>query len=257
VNIFKDFARYYDQIYQDKNYSLECDLIETIFREYGKGASHEVLDLGCGSGGHSVILARRGYHVDGLDRSEEMLSIAREKALHEGIGYNLRFHNGDIRHFTIEGLFDAAVMMFAVLGYQHENSAVLSTLKSIRRHLRPDGLLIFDIWYGPAVLAQRPAQRVKLLSESGRRVLRIASGSLDTRRHLSAVHYHILEITDDRLVAEAQEDHTMRFFFPMELEFLLDSSGFDLLRLTAFPGLEKEADETTWNALVVARAVEP
>jgi hypothetical protein len=51
-------------------------------------------------------------------------------------------------------------MMFAVLGYQGENDDVLAALKTAHRHARPGGLFLFDVWYGPAVLHERPSQRV-------------------------------------------------------------------------------------------------
>jgi hypothetical protein len=56
-------------------------------------------------------------------------------------------------------------------------------------------------------------------------------------------------------VSEIQETHRMRYFFPLELSFFLDSSGFSLERLGAFPKFDDEPDETTWNVVAVARAV--
>ena len=55
---------------------------------------------------------------------------------------------------------DATVMMFAVLGYFPGNSDVQAALDSARRHLRPGGLFFCDMWYGPAVLSQRPSERI-------------------------------------------------------------------------------------------------
>ena len=73
----RDYAAAYDDLYQDKDYVAECDLIERVFETYGQGPTRRVLDLGCGTGGHAVILAKRGYDVVGVDRSPEMLERAR------------------------------------------------------------------------------------------------------------------------------------------------------------------------------------
>src|SRR5207248_11417549 len=63
------YAEAYDTLYRDKDYSAECDAIEHVFRLYGIGPVRRVLDLGCGTGGHAVPLAERGYEVVGVDRS--------------------------------------------------------------------------------------------------------------------------------------------------------------------------------------------
>jgi hypothetical protein len=59
----------------------------------------------------------------------------------------------------------------------------------------------------------------------------------------------------EHLVAETQETHRMRYFFPAELDEFLECSGFSPIRLGAFPKFDEEPDETTWNVVSVARAV--
>jgi SAM-dependent methyltransferase len=144
--------------------------------------------------------------------------------------------------------------MFAVLGYQTENTDVRAALRTARRHLRPEGLLIFDVWYGPAVLRERPSQRVKVIPTADGKILRVASGELDSLRQLCTVHYLLWQISKGQCVTETQESHTMRFFFPRELELFLQAEHFELLRLGAFPEVHRDPDDTTWNILAVARA---
>jgi len=249
------YADVYDALYQDKNYAAECDLIKRLFRTYGNGPIRTVLDLGCGTGNHAVHLARRGYEVVGVDRSESMLARARRKATDLLSDGSIAFYQGDIRSVDLKRRFDALLMMFAVLSYQLTNSDVLSTLRTARRHLRPGGLLIFDVWYGPAVLYQRPSQRIKVIPTERGKILRIASGELNMRQHLCTVRYRVWRLEGDRLVDETVEDHSIRYFFPLELEFFLECAGLELLRLGGFPDWEQEPDETTWNILGVARAV--
>ncbi|MEM3484223.1 MAG: class I SAM-dependent methyltransferase [Candidatus Methanomethyliaceae archaeon] len=249
------YADAYDLLYYDKDYAAECDLIKRIFHDFGQGAIRCVLDLGCGTGNHAIPLAQRGYEVVGVDRSESMLAHARRKAANLQGNNKVIFHRGDIRNVDLKREFDAVLMMFAVLGYQHENADVLSALRTARRHLRPDGLLVFDVWYGPAVLQQRPCQRVKVIPTPEGQILRVASGELDIRHHICTVHFHVWLLEGKQLVAETEEKHPVRYFFPLELELFLECSGFDLIRLGAFPEFDREPDEATWNALGVARAV--
>lgn len=249
------YANSYDLIYHDKDYEAECDLIERIFHAYRDGSIRSVLDLGCGTGNHAIPLAQRGYEVVGVDRSESMLDHARRNLARLAGGGNVTFHQGDIREFDLQRHFDAALMMFAVLGYQVENADVCSALATARRHLRPGGLLAFDFWYGPAVLHEQPSERIKVVPIPTGRILRVSSAELDVRHHRCAVHFLVWRLEGERLVEELEEHHAVRFFFPMELELFLQTAGFVLLHLAAFPEFEQGLDWSTWNALGVARAV--
>src|SRR5712692_7156539 len=122
------YADSYDLIYHDKDYSAECNVIESIFRTYNN-AIHSVLDLGCGTGNHAFPLAERGYEVVGVDRSADMLAYARRKLVSAETDGKLVFQQGDVRAVDLKGSFDAVLMMFAVLGYKLEKTEVVSALR--------------------------------------------------------------------------------------------------------------------------------
>lgn len=248
------YADSYDTLYHDKDYSGECDLIETLFKQYSRSSVRTVLDLGCGTGNHAVPLTERGYKVVGVDRSTQMLAQAQQKAEKTTSSGNLTLECGDIRTLNLAETFDAVLIMFAVLGYQTTNEDVLSALTTARKHLKKDGLLIFDVWYGPAVLASRPSQRVKVVRTDQTQIIRVSSGELDTAHHLCRVDYMLWRLEEDRLVSHVEEAHLMRYFFPLELELFLQSTKFSPVHLGAFPDVTAKADETTWNVLQAATA---
>jgi predicted TPR repeat methyltransferase len=67
-NVFDQvYADQYDLLYGEKDYDAECDLLEQVFHRYSKGPIQSILDLGCGTGNHSILLARRGYQENGVD----------------------------------------------------------------------------------------------------------------------------------------------------------------------------------------------
>ncbi|MBA4375978.1 MAG: SAM-dependent methyltransferase [Anaerolinea sp.] len=254
----KEYADQYDLLYGDKDYEAECDLLEKVFELYGSGSIKTILDLGCGTGNHAIPLTRRGYLVTGVDRSEDMLVHTRHKAasdLQDATREPPTFLQGDVRSLDLGEQFDAVLMMFAVLGYQLSNEDVAAALQTIRRHLKPGGLFVFDVWYGPAVLAIRPGDRVKVIPIDNGQVIRAASGSLDISRHLAEVRYHVWRVKGKQVVSESEEIHQMRYFFPMELAFYLHQVGLEVKGLTAFPSLDRPADETTWNVLGVAKVL--
>ncbi len=252
-----DYAAVYDWLYSDKDYAAECDRLEELFRRHGAGKIGSVLDLGCGTGGHAFPLAARGYQVVGVDHSPGMIAQAEQKLanLNPEDRSRLDILHGDLQLLHLDRRFDATLMMFAVLGYQTTNAQVSAALDSARRHLEPLGLLIFDVWYGPAVLNQRPSKRRKVMEGARGQMLRKAAPVLDVRRHLCQVRYRVQLGTGDQPVHEFAEDHTMRFFFPMELEQFLHASDFELIHLSDFDDLGAEPTLETWNVLACARAV--
>lgn len=243
------YAADYDLVYRDKDYEAECDLIESVLHRYAQETVRTILDLGCGTGNHAIPLARRGYSVTGVDRSEVMLGIARRKA-----GAGPRFVQGDLRALELGSTFDAVIMMFAVLGYQVENADVRATLDSVRRHLRPGGLFLCDVWYGPSVLSVRPEDRVKVIDYEGGTVIRAAAGSLDSLHHVTDVHYRTWRVDARDGLVSSEEVHRMRFFFPLELELLFSVSGMRLVDLRRFDRPDLPPDDTSWNVYVLGQA---
>jgi SAM-dependent methyltransferase len=247
------YADAYDAFYAEKDYGGECDLLEDAFRRYGRGRTARILDLGCGTGTHAICLAARGYEVVGVDRSAGMVAQARRKAA--SLSPRPSFYRGDIGDVEIEGVFDAALLMFAVLGYQTEDASVEAALRTAARHVRPDGLLLFDVWYGPAVARQRPGRRAGVFPVEGGRIERTAAGTLGRGGRICTVRIGVKRYRGERVVQETHETHRMRCFYPDELDAFLARTGFASVRRGAFPDLARGPDETTWNVFQVARRV--
>jgi SAM-dependent methyltransferase len=236
-------------LYADKDYSAECDLLEGLF-ERSPNPVANVLDVGCGTGGHALELARRGYRVTGIDRSPSMLQIARDKATAAGV--EGVFKAGDLPDLDLVERFDAAILMFAVLSYVVTDDEIVRLLTSIGEHLNPGGVVIFDCWYGPAVLSQGPSERSKTVTSGDERWIRTAQGRIDASRNVCVVDYRLQKFRGEVLVSETTEQHEMRFFSEPLLRALFAAAGFELRWLKAFPDVQRSADETTWNVIGLA-----
>ena len=116
---------------------LEVDFVLQSLRP---PAGARILDLPCGYGRHAALLARRGFHVVGVDLSRAMLAEARRRFTE---GPRLRFRRGDMRRIAFRGEFDAVVNLYTSFGYftPAQNEAVL---RRIARALRPGGRLLVD-----------------------------------------------------------------------------------------------------------------
>jgi SAM-dependent methyltransferase len=244
------YAAAYDALYADKDYDAECDLLEGIFKEWAKPV-RAVLDLGCGTGAHAVRLAQRGYDVVGVDMSEAMLDAARRRANDAGSS-RPTFVRGDIRTLRLDSTFDAVICMFAVLGYQTSDADVADALNTVRVHLRPAGSFTFDVWYGPAVEATGPSERVKVVQIPGGELERRASAVLDSNAHLCTVSYRLVSRKAGLADEVTNEVHRMRYFYKDELGQRLLSAGLSLESLTPFPDATAPLDAAAWNVLATA-----
>lgn len=242
-----DYSRSYDTFYQDKDYHTEVDLLEEIFA--GRDVTR-ILDLGCGTGGHAVELAARGYEVVGVDRSPSMLAIARRKAV--SLDAMPVFVCADVRTLELHERFDAVISMFAVVGYQHRDEDVSAMFRAVSSHLTAGGLFVFDVWFGPAVVKVRPADRILVREEGDVDVVKVSSGTLRADADLCDVRMDVWEVRSGELLSSASEVHTMRFFFPDPLERFLRDARLRLERLGSFPEIDRAPTDRTWNVIAVA-----
>jgi SAM-dependent methyltransferase len=249
-----DYANVYDAIYRSKDYDGEVDLIERILASHSLAGPRRLLDLGCGTGNHAFRLAERGHFVVGVDRSMEMLALAGAKAKTARSG-PIEFHAADVRKLDLGRQFDAVLMMFTVLGYQLEDSDLTAALATVRRHLEPGGLFLFDVWYGPAVLASRPGERQISVEQGTTRINRKTRATLDPSRRLCHVTFDLERVANDGAVESWREEHFVRYYFYPEIESALAQNRLELVAVRSFPDFKAPADERSWNVIGVGRAL--
>lgn len=244
MSVFAAYSRYYDLLYRDKDYAAEARYVHELVQQHHPGA-RSMLDLGCGTGRHAELLGKHGYALAGVDLSEEMLKVAR--ATNPG----LHFVQGDVRSVRLGKTFDVVASLFHVMSYQTTNQDLRAALDTIREHLAPGGIFVFDCWYGPAVLTSRPETRVKRLEDENIHVTRLAEPLLHPNDNVVDVNYHVL-IRDKQsgAVDELRETHKMRYLFVPEVELLLAAAGLRLTRVSEFMSA-REPGFDTWNAVFV------
>jgi SAM-dependent methyltransferase len=253
MKVFDQYAQFYDFIYQEKNYETEARFIQRIFDQYPGLTGKNVLDLGCGTGGHALPLSTLGYQVTGVDLSDRMIAQAKRKA--KDSDSPVEFLLGDIRSINLGKKFDYVISMFAVMGYQTSNDDLFSAMQVARRHLNSGGLFIFDAWFGPAVLKFRPEARIKEFFIGDQRIIRIAIPELNLIENTVLVQYTIFQTTADRIIDETREAHLMRFLFSPEVAFFARQAGFKVQKVCPFMNLDKAPDDQDWNVTWVLQAV--
>ncbi len=242
-----EYARRYDAIYAGKPYEAEIRAIVSALSRYGDAPCARILDLGCGTGRHAAALASAGMAVTGVDRSREMLALAEARC--RGTP-GVRLSLGDLRELSVQGPpHDAALLLFAVLGYLGDDEEVARALAAIRRHLRAGALLIADVWDEAAVLAEPPSRREVRFESDGDSFVRLADPAHDPDRNIVVVRYRIRD-GGGRTICD--EVHPMRYFDEASLRSVLARASFELVRFGAWPELAEEG--RSYTSYLVARA---
>ncbi len=236
---------YYDLFYDDKNYQLEANYIHEKIQEY-KSNSKSILELGCGTGKHAINLTKFGYEILGIEKSESMLKKTTNKK-------NLEFQQGDIREIKLKYKFDCVISLFHVMSYQITNESLFSVFKTAFNHLKKDGLFLFDFWFGPAVIHQKPMVRTKTISTENNTICRIAEPELILDKNQVNVKYTYHDFDhckkDFRTINEL---HQMRYFSIPELELVANETGFKVLNFEEFlTGFEPSFQ--TWGVSIILR----
>lgn len=136
-------APYYDSLTTDVVYDLFANYYEMIFKEKAVEVN-TILDLACGTGTLTYILAERGYEMIGVDASEEMLAVAMEKSDYESAPIRPMWLNQTMQELDLYGTVDAAVCSLDGINYVPENE-LDNIFERLKLFIRPGGLFIFDI----------------------------------------------------------------------------------------------------------------
>jgi len=253
MTTFQEYARYYDLLYRDKDYGAETEYLNHLIQTHRPGAT-TILNLGCGTGSHDFMLAEKGYRVTGTDISADNIALAEKKLADQtSPAGGLHFMTADICELRLQRTFDAVISVFHVMSYLTDNAGLRAAFQTAGEHLVPGGVFIFDCWYGPAVLTQLPATRVKRIDADDLSLTRIAQPDIDFNANRVAVHYElIVEEKQRRDVQRIRETHRMRYLFQPEIENWLGCTGLELESSEEWLS-GRPLGPDTWSGCFVAR----
>lgn len=215
-SLFENYGQKYDSENFTQGTIGECDFIET---ELGFNKSLKILDVGCGTGRHSIELTKRGYSVTGIDLSESQLKRAKDKANSENL--IIDFQQQDARNLTFNHEFDVAIMLceggFPLMETDEMNFEIL---KNVTRSLKTNAKLIFTTLNGLFPLYHSVEQFYESATEAGNATYKSNSFDLMTFRE-----HNITEFEDD-LGNKKSLACNERYYVPSEITWLLKSLGY-------------------------------
>lgn len=141
MDAYTSFASVYDTFMDNIPYEEWAEYLVDLLKEYGI-RDGLVLDLGCGTGNMTELLATAGYDMIGVDNAEEMLEIAMEKR--EKSGHDILYLLQDMREFELYGTVKAIVSICDSINYITEEEDLLEVFRLANNYLDPKGIFIFD-----------------------------------------------------------------------------------------------------------------
>ena len=235
MSCYEALAASYDGLTRDIPYEKYLRFFKTLLRRHGVTAT-TVLDLACGTGSLSVLLAKHGYEVLGVDRSEEMLTVAAEKAME--LEENQPFFVAQpMQRLRIPEPVDACVCALDSINYVTKPQDVQKAFRRVYESLRPGGLFVFDI-NTPYKLEGLDGQVFLDETEDSYCVWRAV---YDKRHSLCRYGMDLFQQANDGLWERSFEEHVERAYTPEELSQWLTDAGF--AQVERFANLRLEAPE--------------
>ncbi len=215
-SLFENYARKYDNEPFVQGTLGECDFIE---QEAGQDRSIKIIDIGCGTGRHAIELTKRGYHVTGVDLSENQIERAREKAREAGVAIDFQIQ--DARDLPFDKEVELAIMLceggFSLMETDEMNFAIL---RSAAKALKSKGKFIFTTLNGLFPLFHSVNDFYKSAQKEGKSQCKESSFDLMTFRD------HNTAVFEDDSGNKKELKCNERHYVPSEITWLLKSLGF-------------------------------
>ena len=141
MEAYTSFAAVYDTFMDNVPYEEWADYLWKLLREYGI-ADGLVLELGCGTGSMTELLASKGYDMIGVDNSEDMLELAMEKRIESG--HDILYLLQNMQEFALYGTVRAVVSVCDSVNYVTDEEELTEVFRLVNNYLDPQGVFIFD-----------------------------------------------------------------------------------------------------------------
>lgn len=222
MDAYTGFAEVYDEFMEDVPYEKWRDLVVAELKKEGI-ADGLVLDLGCGTGTFTRMLAEAGYDMIGVDGSQEMLMEAREKTADRGILYLCQ----DMREFELYGTVRAIVSTCDTMNYLLTPEDFIRTLRLANNYLDPGGVFIFDL---NTLYKFREVMGNTTIAENGEDASFIWDNYFDEETGRNEYDLTLFIRQENGLFARVSEVHEEQGYAPGQILEFIARSGMEYVR---------------------------
>lgn len=238
MEAYAGFAAVYDMFMDNVPYEEWSRRVVGMLKEYGV-ADGLVLDLGCGTGSMTELLAEAGYDMIGVDASEEMLELALEKRVKSG--HDILYLLQDMREFELYGTVKAVISICDSLNYITEEEDLLEVFRLVNNYLDPGGIFLFDmntLYKYENLLAQNT------IAENREEGSFIWENDYDPEERLNEYDLTLFIREEDDRYRKYEEVHYQRAY-PVETVLrLIGEAGMKPLRVCDAETLGEPAEDT-------------
>ncbi len=224
MNCYEQLARSYDALTGDVAYEKRAAFLEKLMKR-SRIPVRTVLDLACGTGTMTVLLARAGYELIGVDFSEDMLAEAAQKTVPEGVIPPVYLQQR-MEELDLYGTVEAAVCCLDSLNYITDVRALRRTLRRLHLFVAPGGVFLFDI-NTPKKLQELDGQ---VFLDEQEDVYCVWRTEFDRRSRICIYGMDLFQRTAKGLWQRSAEEHRERAWEVAELMALLHEAGFTEVR---------------------------
>lgn len=223
MDAYTSFAAVYDTFMDNIPYEEWKSYLEELLKEYGV-QDGLVLDLGCGTGTMTELLAADGYDMIGVDNSEEMLEIAREKQIKSG--HEILYLLQDMREFELYGTVRAIVSICDSMNYLEDHEDLVQVLKLANNYLDPKGVFIFDM---NTVYKYREQLGEQTIAENREESSFIWENYFDEAEMVNEYDLTLFIREEDGRYSKYEETHYQKAFEISEVKEAVKEAGMELV----------------------------
>lgn len=244
MEAYTSFASVYDTFMDNVPYNKWGKYIRDMLGRYGV-TEGLVLDLGCGTGTMTEILAGYGYDMIGVDDSEDMLELAMDKRLKSG--HDILYLMQDMREFELYGTVAAVISVCDSINYVTEEEDLLRVFSLVNNYLDPEGIFLFDF---NTEYKYRDVVGERVIAEDREDVSFIWYNEYDGEEHLNYIDLSVFVQEEGDLFRKFEEEHVQKGYTLEQIQSLLHRAG--LVFLQAYDGYTMEPARADSERIVVA-----
>ncbi len=238
MKAYSGLARVYDYLLSGVDYGEWADYLEELFIYFNVEPKQRIIDLACGTGNSTLPWAERGYDVCGVDISEEMLAVARDKTGARSLP--IRFFQQDMRRMYLPEQGDVAVLYQDGLNYLLNTTDLRQAFRRIYECLRPGGYFIFNVNMVD-MLPTGQTPQVSFLDEPEMTLLWESAYTNEER--IWRIHLIAFLLENGALYCKIEEEHRERSHSREELETIITETGWRLRACLKAFTLEEPASQ--------------
>ena len=236
---YSAFARYYDELTANIDYKKRGEYFHSIIKRFKTTKDNILLDLACGTGSISEVMAGLGYDVIGVDYSEEMLGIAMDKKFDSGL--DIQYICQDMRELDLYGTVDVTVCALDSINHLAGLDDVKKVFKSVALFSEQDGIFIFDVntpYKHRVVLANNT------FTYETENVYCVWENTLDPDTLEVRMALEFFEREENGLYSRSSDSFSEKAYSEEDIERLLRECGFEVLGKYGDDTLEPPKDDS-------------